>query len=37
MAYWLHSDRKAPPEQVAAAIAALCAGAVCVEPPAYSL
>ena len=37
MAYWLHSDRKAPPEQVAAAIAALCTGAAGVEPPAYSL
>ena len=35
--YWLHSDRKAPPEQVAAAIAALCAGAASVAPPAYSL
>ena len=37
MSYWLHSDRKAPPEQVAAAIAALCTGAAGVEPPAYSL
>lgn len=37
MSYWLHSDRKAPPEQVAAAIAALCTGAAGVEPPTYSL
>ena len=36
MSYWLHSGRKAPPEQVAAAIAALCTGAAGVEPPASS-
>lgn len=33
MEYWLHSGRRTPPEQVAAAIAALCAGAAGAESP----
>ena len=37
MSYWLHGGRKAPPEQVAAAIAALCTGAAGVKAPAPSL
>ena len=36
MSYWLHSGRKTPPEQVAAAIAALCTGAAGVTPLAHS-
>ena len=37
MEYWLRSGRKLSPEQVAAAITALCAEAASVEPPICSI